>query len=60
MIIFDEAENLTLTTIQALIAMYDTIKWSCSTVLIGTDQLILTLEKLKQKNKPGIAVLPPF
>ena len=54
MIIFDEAENLTLTTIQALKAMYDTIKWSCATVLIGTDQLILTLEKLKQKNKPGI------
>ena len=54
MIIFDEAENLTLTTIQALKAMYDTIKWSCATVLIGTDQLILTLEKLKRKNKPGI------
>ena len=54
MIICDEAENLTLTTIQALKAMYDTIKWSCATVLIGTDQLILTLEKLKQKNKPGI------
>lgn len=54
MIIFDEAENLTLTTLQALKAMYDTIKWSCATVLIGTDQLILSLDKLKEKNKPGI------
>lgn len=54
MIIFDEAENLTLTTLQALKAMYDTIKWSCATVLIGTDQLIITLDKLKEKNKPGI------
>lgn len=54
MIIFDEAENLTLPTLQALKAMYDTIKWSCATVLIGTDQLIDTLERLKKKNKPGI------
>lgn len=54
MIIFDEAENLTMTTIQALKAMYDTIKWSCATVLIGTDQLIITLDRLKAKNKPGI------
>ncbi|RHO73397.1 ATP-binding protein [Parabacteroides sp. AF48-14] len=54
MIIFDEAENLTLTTLQALKAMYDTIKWSCATVLIGTDQLIIALDKLKEKNKPGI------
>lgn len=54
MIIFDEAENLTLSTLQALKAMYDTIKWSCATVLIGTDQLIGTLERLKKKNKPGI------
>ncbi len=54
MIIFDEAENLTLTTLQALKAMYDTIKWSCATVLIGTDQLIDTLERLKSKNKKGI------
>ena len=54
MLIFDEAENLTLTTFQMLKAMYDTIKWSCATVLIGTDQLIQTMERLKAKNKPGM------
>lgn len=54
MLIFDEAENLTLTTFQMLKAMYDTIKWTCATVLIGTDQLITTMDKLKSKNKPGM------
>lgn len=54
MLILDEAENLTLNTFQALKAMYDTIKWSCATVLIGTDQLISTMNKLKNKNKPGM------
>lgn len=54
MLILDEAENLTLNTFQALKAMYDTIKWSCATVLIGTDQLIKTMERLKEKNKPGM------
>lgn len=54
MLILDEAENLTLSTFQALKAMYDTIKWSCATVLIGTDQLISTMNKLKNKNKPGM------
>lgn len=54
MMIFDEAENLTLTTFQMLKAMYDTIKWSCATVLIGTDQLTRTMERLKNKNKQGM------
>lgn len=54
MLILDEAENLTLNTFQALKAMYDTIKWSCATVLIGTDQLIKTMERLKEKNKQGM------
>ncbi|WP_099463429.1 ATP-binding protein [Parabacteroides provencensis] len=53
-IIFDEAENLTLSTFQALKAMYDTINWSCAIVLIGTDQLINTMERLKNKNKQGM------
>ncbi|MCD8270916.1 MAG: hypothetical protein LUD46_22510 [Parabacteroides sp.] len=53
-LIFDEAENLTLNTFQMLKAMYDTLKWTCATVLIGTDQLITTMDRLKSKNKPGM------
>lgn len=54
MLILDEAENLTPSTFQALKAMYDTLKWSCATVLIGTDQLIHTMERLKTRNKQGM------
>lgn len=54
MIIFDEAENLTLTTLQALKAMYDTIGRDCAMVLVGTPQLIRQVERLKKKDKSGI------
>lgn len=54
MIIFDEAENLKLPGLQMLKDMYDTLNWSCSIVLIGTDQLIHNIERLKNKNKIGM------
>lgn len=54
MVIFDEAENLKLPGLQMLKTMYDTLNWTCSLVLIGTDQLIQNIEKLKHKNKIGM------
>lgn len=54
MIIFDEAENLKLPGLQMLKDMYDSLNWTCSIVLIGTDQLIHNIEKLKSKNRVGM------
>lgn len=53
-LILDEAENLRLRTFQAIKTIYDYLKGYCGIVLIGTDQLLDTLEKLCRKNEKGI------
>lgn len=53
-VIFDEAENLTIKAMQMLKALYDYLKDSCSIVLIGTDQLTTTMERLRRGNRAGI------
>lgn len=55
MVIIDEAENLRVTAIQMLKGLYDMVSGHASIVLIGTEQLIQSLEKMKAKNKPGAA-----
>lgn len=53
-IIIDEAENLRLPVLQMLKYLYDGVKGSAAIVLIGTDQLLAKLEKLRSKNKEGM------
>ena len=53
-LILDEAENLRLRTFQAIKTIYDYLKGYCGIVLIGTDQLLDTLEKLCRKNEKGV------
>ncbi len=53
-LILDEAENLSLHTLQMLKALYDFLQSECGIVLIGTDQLINKLEIMKRKNIAGV------
>lgn len=53
-LILDEAENLRVNTFQSIKTIYDHLKGHCGIVLIGTDQLIDTLETLYRKNAKGI------
>lgn len=53
-IIFDEAENLKIPQLQMIKALYDAVKDFCSITLVGTEQLLVLLEKLRQRNKQGI------
>lgn len=53
-IILDEAENLSLPVLQMLKALYDGVKNSSAIVLIGTEQLLIKLHKLKSANKEGM------
>lgn len=53
-LILDEAENLRLRTFQAIKTIYDYLKGHCGIVLIGTDQLMDTLERLCRRNEKGI------
>lgn len=52
-IIFDEAENLRINTIKVMKTIYDYLKGYCGIVLVGTDQLINTMEKLNSRNVTG-------
>lgn len=50
----DEAENLTLPVLKMLKGLYDSIKDYCPIVLIGTNQLIDKLERLKDNDAEGM------
>lgn len=54
LIILDEAENLKQPVLAALKALYDGINGQAGMVLIGTDQLLNSLHKLRHKNKIGM------
>lgn len=54
MIIIDEAENLELPVLKMLKGLYDGINNYSAIVLIGTDQLISKLTRLKRYDKSGI------
>jgi len=53
-LIFDESESLTGRTFGTLKSLYDSLNWICSIVLIGTDDLIDTLERAKRNRRPGM------
>jgi DNA transposition AAA+ family ATPase len=54
MLIIDEAEFLNRPALCAIKEVHDYIKDFCSIVLIGTDQLVNNIDKLKKKNQAGI------
>lgn len=53
-VIIDEAENLELAVLKMLKGLYDGIKDYAALILIGTDQLISSLTKLRKHDKRGI------
>jgi len=54
MLIIDEGEYLKQAALCAIKELYDNLNDFCSIVLIGTDQLVTNIEKLKRRNKSGI------
>ncbi|MEP7317116.1 MAG: ATP-binding protein [Panacibacter sp.] len=56
-IIFDEGENLEITVLKMLKALYDALKDHCSIVLIGTEQLLAKLLNLRRRNRDAIPQL---
>lgn len=71
-VIFDEAENMKITPLKMIKAMYDIVKNKCSIVLIGTDQLLNnvyinkakrnrhSLPQLYRRFKAGLKVVTPI
>lgn len=56
-IVFDESECLTLTTLPAIKDIYDAVFRNCGIVLIGTSQLYKKLTKMRSGDKDGIPQL---
>lgn len=71
-VIFDEAENMKITPLKMIKALYDAVKGSCSIVLIGTDQLLNkiyinkwkrnrdSVPQLYRRFKAGMKVITPI
>lgn len=57
MLIFDEAEYMKQPALCAMKELYDHLNGICSIVLIGTEQLILNIERMRKRNKEGIPQL---
>lgn len=57
MLAFDEAEYMKYPALCAFKELYDNLHKECALVLVGTEELITTLEKLQKHNKPGVAQL---
>ena len=53
-IIFDEAEYMKQATLCNIKEFHDHLNKKCGLVLIGTDQLLQKIEKLKKKNSAGM------
>lgn len=72
MVIFDEAENMKITPLKMVKALYDMVKDRCSLVLIGTDQLMnliyinkwkrnrTSLPQLYRRFKAGLKYVTPI
>lgn len=54
MLMVDESEFLKVMALCAVKEIHDYIHEFCSIVLIGTDQLVTNIERLRKKNHPGI------
>jgi len=57
MLVFDEAEYMKYPALCAFKELYDNLSKECALVLIGTNELLTTLERLQRHNKPGVAQL---
>lgn len=57
MIIFDEAEYMKQPALCAMKELYDNLIGLCSIILIGTEQLITNIERMRKRNKEGIPQL---
>lgn len=57
MLIFDEAEYMRQPALCNMKELYDNLIGTCAIVLIGTDQLIRNIDRLRKKNKDGIPQL---
>lgn len=53
-LIFDESEALTSHSFGMLKALYDALDWHCGIVLIGTNDLLETMDRGKKAQKPGM------
>ncbi len=53
-LIIDESEYLKLSALCAIKELYDELIHFCSIVLIGTEQLVDNLERMKKRNRPGM------
>lgn len=53
-LILDEAEYMKQPALCSIKELHDYLHNYCSIVLVGTDQLINNIDKLRKKNKPGI------
>lgn len=53
-LIFDEAEYMKQTTLCNIKEFHDHLNKKCGLVLIGTNQLLYKIEKLKKKDSPGM------
>lgn len=56
-LIFDEAEYLKVSALCSIKEFYDHLDKYCSIILIGTDQLISQIDKLRKKDAKGIPQL---
>lgn len=56
-VILDEAENLKQPSLAMIKGLYDLLKDHCAVVMIGTEQLIFKLDRLRKKNKEGMPQL---
>jgi len=57
MLILDEAEYMKMPALCSMKELYDNLHGVASIVMIGTDQLIRNIEKMRKKNKDGIPQL---
>lgn len=54
MIVFDESEYMKQPTLGMMKELYDDLSGHCSIIMIGTDELLDNLEKLRKRKKPGM------
>jgi len=54
MIVWDESEYLKQATLANIKEMHDHLYGKCALIMIGTNQLLTKIEKLKNKNAPGM------
>jgi len=57
MLIFDESEYMKQPLLCSMKELYDNLNNVCSIILIGTNQLLINIERMRKRNKEGIPQL---